>query len=121
MHVTPFSSFFPSFFLPKKKRCFIPCNNGGEGVEKPLFSSPQPQGGDPSGPSGKEKRGESNVGFGSHEPTLAGLLAVTAPFEWPLAVVGAGSESRTDIGLFKSSGRGFNLIKPIFPFYEVYS
>jgi hypothetical protein len=41
---------------------------------------------------------------------LAGLQVVTALVEWPQAVVETESASRADIGLFKSSGRGFLII-----------
>jgi hypothetical protein len=72
------------------------------------------------GPSGRETRGESGAGPDSRELTLTGLQAVTVLVEGVEPSSNTGTASRTDTGLFESSGRGFNPIKPIFPFYGVY-
>jgi hypothetical protein len=58
--------------------------------------------------------GESGVGSDSRELTLAGQQAVTAVGKGDKPAPSPGTASRTDTGLFESSGRGFNYLKPIF-------
>ena len=58
--------------------------------------------------------GESDAGLDSHELALVGKQAVKVLVKGHKPSSSPGTASRTDIGLFESSGRGFNFIKPIF-------